>query len=156
MFCRFLLILLIQLFCTATVFCNGESGDGNDFIFHHISDDYKYTFFVTNLNGKEYDDKQQNSISAPFNVSSPVFPFRVYDKHDSFGDYREVTWFLYDYKMVVEYYFNGTTYQKDIIIDNTIRSFEENETVKVYFERKNPDNVYIKPILEMYMSVPIF
>lgn len=106
--------------------------------------------------GKEYDDKQQNSISAPFNVSSPVFPFRVYDKHDSFGDYREVTWFLYDYKMVVEYYFNGTTYQKDIIIDNTFRSFEENETVKVYFERKNPDNVYIKPILEMYMSVPIF
>ena len=54
MFCRFLLILLIQLFCTATVFCNGESGDGNDFIFHHISDDYKYTFFETNLNGKEY------------------------------------------------------------------------------------------------------
>ena len=77
------------------------------------------------------------------------------------GDGSAASPFLIDtaeqlYKMVVEYYFNGTTYQKDIIIDNTFRSFEENETVKVYFERKNPDNVYIKPILEMYMSVPIF
>ena len=72
--------------------------------------------------GKEYDDSPSSNIS-----------FRVYDKHDSLGDYRDVIWFMYDYKIVVEYCFNGTTYQKEIIVDNTSRTFEENQFVKVYF-----------------------
>ena len=41
------------LFFVNVAFCNENGDDGNDFIFHHISDDYKYTFFETEFNGKE-------------------------------------------------------------------------------------------------------
>lgn len=106
--------------------------------------------------GKEYDDSQRDSISEPFGVSSSNISFRVYDKHDFLGDYRDVIWFMYDYKIVVEYCFNGTTYKKEIIVDNTSRTFEENQFVKVYFERKNPNNVYIKPTLEIPCKITPF
>ena len=33
---------------------NHHEEDGNAFIFHHISDDYKYTFFDTEYKGKRY------------------------------------------------------------------------------------------------------
>ena len=63
---------------------------------------------------------------------------------------------MYNFKIVVEYCFNGTTYKKEIIVDNTSRTFEENQFVKVYFERKNPNNVYIKPTLEIPCKITPF
>ena len=41
-------------------------------------------------------------------------------------------------------------------MDNTSRTFEENKSVKVYFERKNPNNVYIKPTLEILCQLTPF
>ena len=61
-----------------------------------------------------------------------------------------------DYKIVVEYCFNGTTYRKELIVINTSRTFDENKYVRVYFERKNPNNVYIKPTLEISCKITAF
>ena len=51
---KFAFIFITQiLFFVNVTFCNENGDEGNDFIFHHISDDYKYTFFETEFNGKE-------------------------------------------------------------------------------------------------------
>lgn len=103
------------------------------------------------IQGKDYENKVHNSpfLGDPFGFQSSS-SFRVYDKHDSFGDYREVTHWLYDYMIVVEYTYNNITYQEKITIENTSRYLNENKTVKVYFERKNPSNVFLKPVLEFF------
>jgi len=102
--------------------------------------------------GKEYEkdyELYRNTTLDPFNVTSTSYPMQFYDKHDSFDDYRDVIWASYDYKIVIEYCFNNITYKNEIIINNTSHIFKENKTVKVYFDRKNPNNVYIKPIFEL-------
>ena len=48
-------ILLTLLFLHNNVYASTEHEEGgNDFIFHHIADDRKYTFFEVNFRGKEY------------------------------------------------------------------------------------------------------
>ena len=95
---------------------------------------------------KEYDPRDM--IDHPFDVVLKN-PFGYYDKHDSRGDYREMIRWIYDYKILVEYVYNNKIYQNEITIKNTFRILNENKTVKIFFERKNPDNVYIKPVLEL-------
>lgn len=96
--------------------------------------------------GKDYDISFSRDSFGVQSSSS----FRVYDKHDSLGDYREVIRWLYDYIIVVEYTYNDIIYQEKITIENTSRYLDENKTVKVYFERKNPSNVFLKPVLEFF------
>lgn len=49
------------------------------------------------VHGKEYEKEyelQHNHMSDPFNVTRTISSSPVYDKHDSFGDYRDVIWFF--------------------------------------------------------------
>lgn len=104
---------------------------------------------------KEY-QKEMENILDPFRANldpfstTPTTSFHFYDKHDSFGNYRNITYIFYDYKMIVEYSFKNITYRKEIVVSGISRVFKENKNIKVYFERKNPNIVYFKPILKFY------
>ncbi len=96
---------------------------------------------------KDYDPR--STIDDPFGLT-PTSPFGYYDKHDSFGDYREETKWIYDYSILIEYVYDNKTYTKEININNTFRIFNEGKRIKIFVERKNPVNAhYLEPFLEL-------
>lgn len=102
------------------------------------------------IQGRDY---EYEILSDPFSDQlgfkrSDVF--RYYDKHDMFGNYREVTKWIYDYKLVIEYTYKNIKYQKEIIMENSSLYLDVNKKIQIYFRRKNPNNVFLKPILELF------
>ena len=56
MLVNILLNLLTLFFLQSNIYATTENKEGsNDFIFHHITNDKKYTFFKVNFRGKEYE-----------------------------------------------------------------------------------------------------
>lgn len=66
-----------------------ENEDKNAFIFHHISDDYKYTFFDTEYKGKRYNATLYLPIILISKSGLDIFlSNRFYDKNENLVEYK--------------------------------------------------------------------
>ena len=66
-----------------------ENEDKNAFIFHHISDDYKYTFFDTEYKGKRYNATIYLPIILISKTGLDIFlSNKFYDENENLVEYK--------------------------------------------------------------------
>lgn len=97
--------------------------------------------YIINLRRYEKDEvfDRQSSLGCQYSIFD-------YDKTDMWGDrYREYPVRQYDYRLLVEYVFNNKIYKNKVTINQISKHLNKKSRVNVYFDRKNPDNVF--PIL---------
>lgn len=61
----------------------------------------------------------------------------------TYDDDKEVTDWIYDYRLIIEYTYKNVKYQKEISLDGCWHYLKVNKKIKIYFERKNPNNVSV-------------
>ena len=80
-------------------------------------------------------------------TSETRVPWHNYDDYftnnDRIDDESPTDAYFFDYNVVVEYRCKNKTYQRNMLIKNTIKQMNIHSKILVYYERKNPLNVYI-------------